>query len=422
MIKQIKYYILLVLLPFIYNHSIYGQSFRTMPLSPDIYTIQVNLNGDWNRRPVLNLKSDEYIHISFDRISDESFDRLRYRIIHCDASWNMTKDISEIDYLDGFNDNLIDDYSASINTTVSYTHFSLRVPNKDVSFRLSGNYVLQVYEETNEDNVLLYACFSVLDPLLNVAVGASSNTDIDTNRKHQQVSLSLMHPRLNIKDPFEDLKIYVKQNNRLDNMRRVSKPSTISSGKLIYEHLRELIFEATNEYRRFDIPSYRYNGLNVEHIEYNRPNYAMFIIPDKPKLNAYRYDQDQNGRFYIRNADAQDSAIEADYFYTHFTIPMDNPLLENVYINGDFTNNTFSDKYKLKYDYNTHEYKLSLLLKQGLYNYQYLSQVSKNLSTSAIDGNYYEAENEYSAFVYYRPAGQRYDSLIGYSAIQSRKK
>lgn len=422
MIKQIKYYIILVLLLAGYNSSTYGQAFRTMALSPEINTIQVNLNGDWNRRPVMNLNSDEYIHVSFDRISDDSFNRLRYRVIHCDAAWNISRDISEIDYLGGFNDNLIENYSASINTTVSYTHFSLAVPNRDVAFKISGNYVLQVYEEDDEDNILLYACFSVLESQLNVAVEASSNTDIDTNRKHQQVSLSLMHPRLNIKDPFEDLKIYVRQNNRLDNMRRVSKPSTISSGKLIYDHLRELIFEAANEYRRFDIPSYRYNGMNVEHIEYNRPHYAMYIIPDKSKLNTYRYDQDQNGRFYIRNADSENSAVEADYFYTHFSIPMDSPLLGNVYINGDFTNNTFSDKYRMKYDREAHEYKLSLLLKQGLYNYQYLTQVGKNLSTSAIDGNYYETENDYSALVYYRPSGQRYDSLIGYATIQSRKK
>lgn len=422
MIYRYKHYYIIILLFVLCNGNSWGQKFRTMALSPDIYTIQVNADGDWNRRPIIQLDSDEYIQIGFDRISDNSSNRLRYRITHCDAEWIPSKEISEIDFLNGFNDNLIDDYALSINTTVNYTHFKLNIPNRDVSFKISGNYLVQVYEEDDEDNVLLNICFSVLDAQVNVAMDISSNTDIDTNKSHQQVALTLLHPKLNIRDPFEDLKIYVRQNNRLDNSRRVSKPATIASGKLVYNHLRELIFEAGNEYRRFDIPSYRYNGLNVAHVEYNRPNYSMFITPDKLRLNGYRYDQDQNGRYFIRNAESGNHDVEADYFYTHFSIPMDSPFLENVYINGDFTNNTFSDKYKMVYDPNTGEYKLSVLLKQGLYNYQYLKQSGRVFSTSSIEGNYFETENEYSAYVYYRPSGQRYDSLIGWSSVLSRNK
>lgn len=422
MIYGKRFFFVVILLLVLCSSNVSGQAYRTMPLSPNIHTVQVNVNGDWNRRPVFELDSEEYVNINFDRISDNSTNRLRYRIIHCDAEWVPSKDISEIDYLNGFNDNLIDDYASSINTTVNYTHFSLNIPNRDVELKISGNYLVQVYEEDDEDNLLLNACFSVLESRVNIAIDVSGNTDIDSNKKHQQVELAVLHSKFNIRDPFQDLKIYVKQNNRLDNMRRVSKPSTVSSGKLIYNHLPELIFEAGNEFRRFDLPSYRYNGMNVEHIEYNRPNYSMYIMQDKPRLIGYRYDQDQNGRFFVRNAEAADSEVEADYFYTHFSIPMDSPLAGNVYINGDFTNNTFSDRYKMVYDYDNRIYSLSVLLKQGLYNYQYLEQAGRTISTSAIEGNYYEAENEYSAYVYYRPLGQRYDSLIGWSLVLSRNK
>lgn len=370
----------------------------------------------------MKLNEGEFIHIGFDRISENSFNRLRYRIIHCDADWKISRDISEIDYLDGFNDNLIEDYATSINTTVDYTHFNLDIPNRDVSLKLSGNYVVQVYEENDPDNILLNACFSVIESKLNVAVTVSSNTDIDTNKSHQQVSFSLIHPGMNIRDPFNDLKIFVRQNDRLDNERRVAKPSQVAANKLTYDHIRNLIFEAGNEYRRFETSSYRYNGMNVGHIEYNRPNYSMYIEPDRMRLSGYRYDQDQNGKFIIRSADVTNFDTEADYFITHFSIPMDEPLLESVYINGNFTDNSFTDKYKLEYDHLFKGYHVPLLLKQGLYNYQYLTKTANGYSTSAIEGNYFEAENEYSVLVYYRPAGQRYDSLIGYTNLQSRKK
>lgn len=400
-----------------------AQAYRTQAISPEIHTIQVNLNENWSQLPILKLNSDDNINISFDRISDNSFNRLRYRIFHCDAYWKKNTTISEIDYLDGFNDNLINDYDPSINTTIEYTHFNLTIPNRDISLKLSGNYVIEVYEENAPDEVLATACFMIVDSQLSVTATVSSNTDIDTNRNHQQLSFTLLHQGMNIRDPFTELMVFAQQNNRLDNERSNIKPTYVNPGKLIYEHNRDLIFEAGNEYRRFETSSYRYNGMNVEHIEYNRPDYTMYILKDILRIGrGYSYDQDQNGRYIIRTNEGNNSNTEADYFETIFTLAMDSPLNEDIYISGNFADNTFSDKYKMKYDYNEKAYRISLLLKQGMYNYLYFTKGNKGFSTAKIEGNYYETENEYTIYVYYRPTGQRYDSLIGVQILQSRDK
>ncbi|WP_029905024.1 DUF5103 domain-containing protein [Prevotella sp. 10(H)] len=418
---MIKYIFILFLLSF--NTLLSAQAYRTRALSPDIHTIQVNLNGNWLYNPVAKLNSNDNIHISFDRLSENSSNRLRYRIIHCDAYWNKSTGISDIDYLNGFNDNPIDDYAPSVNTTVEYTHFDLIIPNRDTSVKLSGNYVVEVYEDGDPDTVLLFACFSVVDPVVNIGATVSSNTDIDFNRHHQQMTFTIHHQGMNIRDPFSEIMVFVQQNNRLDNEKRKLKPTYVNPGKLIYEHNRDLIFEAGNEYRRFETFSYRYNGMNVEHIEYVRPGYVMDIITDKVRSGrSYSYDQDQNGRFFIRNNDSEYSDTESDYFTTNFTLAMEQPLLESIYINGNFTDNTFSDKYKMKYDHNDKVYRLSLLLKQGMYNYIYLTRDGSKFLTSNVEGNYFETENEYAVYVYYRPTGQRYDSLIGVQNIQSRAK
>lgn len=403
---------------------VYAQPYYTKAISPEIYTIQVNPDGDWSLNPVIRLNSGSRMHISFDRISEEnSFNRLRYKVIHCDAYWNESQSLTESDYIDGFNDNLIDDYKPSRNTTVEYTHFGFDIPNDDMGLKLSGNYTVMVYEDGYPDDILLTACFSVLDSQVSIGTTVSSNTDIDTNRSHQQLSFSILHQNVNIRDPYTDLKVFAWQNNRLDTERQKLKPTYITPGKLIYEHNRELIFEAGNEYRRFETSSHRYNGMNVGHIKYDRPTYSMYIVPDKIRAGrTYLYDQDQNGRFIIRTNESDYSETEADYFTTIFTIPTDSPILEDIFINGNFTANNFSDKYMMVYDREKKEYRLSLLLKQGLYNYQYLTKAGNSYSTAKIEGNYYEAENEYQIFVYHRPSGQRYDSLIGVQNIQSRKK
>jgi len=400
-----------------------AQVYRTQPISPEIHTVQVNVNENASLNPVVKLGSRDKISIRFDRISDDSFNRLRYRIIHCDAFWKPSRSISEIDYLNGFNDNLIDDYEPSVNTTVEYTHFSLSIPNEDLSIKLSGNYALEVYDEDNPDDILLTACFSILDSRLAIGASVSSNTDIDSNRNHQQLSFTIHHQGMNIRDPQAELFVFAQQNNRLDNERSQLKPTYINPGKLIYEHNRNLIFEAGNEYRRFETSSYRYNGMNVAHIEYKRPGYIMDIVKNKVRAGrTYSYDQDQNGRNFIRTNESDHSNTQSDYFTTNFTLEMDQPLNEDIYINGNFTYNTFSDKYRMEYDYNDKVYRLSLLLKQGLYNYQYLSRNGNSFSTAKVEGNYFEAENEYTIYVYYRPTGQRYDSLIGMQTIRSREK
>jgi len=337
--------------------------------------------------------------------------------------WNVSTSISDIDYLNGFNDNLINDYDPSVNTTVDYTHFSLTIPNRDITIKLSGNYVTEIYEEGRPDEVLLTACFSVVDPAVNIGATVSSNTDIDFNRNHQQVSFTIYHQGLNIRDPRSELFVFTGQNNRLDTERAKIMPTYINPGKIIYEHNKDLIFEAGNEYRRFETSSYRYNGMNVAHVEYNRPGYTMDIVTDKARANrSYSYDQDQNGRYFIRSNETDYPETEADYFMTNFTLDMDYPLNEDIYINGNFTNDTFSNKYKLEYSPNNKAYHLSLLLKQGLYNYQYLTKNGRTFSSGQIEGNFFETENEYTIYVYYRPTGQRYDSLIGVQTIHSREK
>lgn len=401
----------------------YAQTYHTQAISPEIQTIRVSRNGNWNITPVINLNSGDYIQIGFDRISDNSFDRLRYRLFHCDAYWKRSKGIAEIDYLDGFNDNPIDSYAPSVNTNVEYTHFDLTIPNRDAGVKLSGNYVVEVYDDSDPDNVLLTACFSVVDQLITIAPTVTSNTDIDTNKSHQQLSFDILYQGMNIRDPFTEIMVFALQNNRLDNERLILKPTYINPGKLIYSHNKSLIFEAGNEYRRFETSSYRYSGMNVESIEYQRPDYIMNIVTDKVRANrSYSYDQDQNGRFIIHNNDSELPDTEADYFITNFTLAMDQPLLEDIYINGNFTNNTFTNKYKMIYDTDKRAYRLSVLLKQGLYNYLYLVKEGDKYSTAKVEGNYYQTENEYSVYVYYRPTGQRYDSLIGMQSIQSRNK
>lgn len=399
-----------------------AQIFYTAAISPEIYTVQVKANGDWNSLPVMTLNGSDFINISFDRISDNSFNRLRYKLIACNADWTINKELSEVEYINGFNDNLVNNYFPSTNTTVDYTHFNFNIPNGDISLKIPGNYIVLVYEEDDYQNILLSARLSVLERNADIQAKVSPVTDIDANKEHQQVAFDIL-PLFTLRDPVSELKIYVRQNNRIDNERSGFNPTMITPNRIGYNHIKDLIFEGGNEYRRFDISSYKYNGFHVDHIEFRRPYYFMDIATDRIRANMpYVYDQDQNGHFIIRNRDGFDHDTDADYVRTIFTLDVDEPLLQTVFLNGFLSGNLPDDKYKMKYDTKTGKYNLTLLLKQGIYNYQYLTQTGNAFSTGLIEGNFYQTENEYSVWVYYRPVGQRFDNLIAVTSFYSRQK
>ncbi len=415
-----KKYLSLLLLTLASQLAISQSVYRTRPISDNIKTLIVSTSNGLLSPPVIKFGSNEQVIIKFDNLAiDEP--RLRYHLIHCNADWTRST-LSDVEYLSGFNNHLINDYRFSENTTVNYIHYELRFPNRDVQLKLSGNYCLVVTEDNNTDTPLLTACFSVLDNKVSIRSEVSGNTDIDFNREHQQLSFEINHPQLRLNNPKLELQVIVRQNNRTDNERIGIEPTYIQLNKLIYEHNPALIFEAGNEYRRFETVSQYYNGLNVYDIYYESPYYQAVLYKDAFRSKRVRqYDEDQNGRFFIRNADEYDFDVQSDYFMVNFTL--DGQTVDgDIYLNGDFTYNIFSDMLRMEYDAQANEYFASLLLKQGAYNYQYLSPGLKGFSTEIVEGNYYDTENEYLILVYYRAPGLRYDQLVGMHKAEFGKK
>ena len=387
------------------------KTFRTDVFSPIIKTLQLRANGDWEHPPVINLESDDYIEICFDELSANQT-RFTYSVVHCNADWTKSS-LMPVEYMTGFQNQLLYDYEPSFNTTMDYTHYKLYFPNDDMKFLVSGNYVILISEEGDENNPVLSACFSVVEQQVKTQMSITANTDIDFNKSSQQLSITIDYPS-NIFSAMQDFKIYVLQNNRRDNMVLLSAPSGVQPGKLTYQHNRKLIFEAGNEYRRFETVSTQYNGMNVQSVRYYSPYYHETLFPDDLRSRkSYIYDEDQNGRFFIRSNDAYNYDTESDYTFVHFTLPCERPFPDDIYILSETFYNLLDERSKMKYNYENKAYEKAVLMKQGLYNYLYVSLKDSKPTTGLAEGNYFQTENEYMILVYYRLPGGRYDKLIG---------
>ncbi len=396
--------------------SLFAQFTRSMV--GDIRSLQMVLNDDWSNPAVLTLGSDDEIVFSFDEMS-HTYNRYTYRIVHCNSDWTPSE-LFEIDYLDGFNNRPIEDWSNSENTTQLYTHYEFVIPNESVGLKVSGNYKVEIYDDDSSvDEPVAMFGFCVLDRRVGIDVQVSGNTEVDLNDKHQQVSFEIDYAGLNVSDPANDIKVVVVQNGRLDNRVSGIKPTYITSNKLQYVYKKELVFEAGNEYRRFELTDPYSPGMNVERVAFSDPYYNAELYIDKAG-KSYRNYYDENGRFFVNTLEGYGTDLEADYALVHFCLDAPYRSGGQYYLSGDAWGNRFADSNIMQYDAARGVYTATQLLKFGVYNYSYLwlPDGSERALTEFSEGNFYNTENEYTVYVYHRDFGARYDTLIGMQRVK----
>lgn len=407
-------------LPFISRSQAIDTS--TCIFSPSFRTLQATVNDNFFAPNVINLNSDDRITIEFDEISDDRR-YLRACVVHCNADWQPSP-LTDSEIITGFNEIEINDVEFSQATTVHYVHYRITLPDENFNFKVSGNYLLKVYEESNPEQTLLQIRFHVSEATALINGEVSTRTDIDYNNRHQQLSVSVNCDHAPLNNIYSDLKITLTQNNRTDNEVSLTTPTRVSGRTAIYEHQRPLIFPSGNEYRRFETVSTGYPGLHVDNISFSDPYYHMMLAVDEPRaLTQYLYDKTQNGRFVIREQNSSDSQTEADYVVVHFYLDSPHYNGLDIYLDGDFVNRRLDASSRMIYDSENSRYEKIMLLKQGAYNYQYIT-VGKNSpqsATATVEGDFFQTVNEYQVKAYTRRHGERYDRLIGFSTIFSTK-
>ncbi|MDR1653244.1 MAG: DUF5103 domain-containing protein [Prevotellaceae bacterium] len=395
-----------------------SQIFRTQIFDSQIKTLQIGIDGLDFSLPVINLNGDAVLTVSFDELSHTAH-TYYYRVLHCNYNWTQSQIIST-EYISGFTQGNITDYALSVATLVNYTHYRVRLPNDEMQFKISGNYVVQIYED-DVNQPVAQACFSVAEPNAEISGRVRGNTDSELNGAVQQLDFEVDINNRRITDPQNEIKVTVRQNRRLDNQVIDLKPTFLNGSKLSFINNKNLIFEGGNEYHRLDISSLYTASYGLDYVNYDgKINNAYLASYYRPQI--YIYEPDVNGKFLVHFQEAfYDVQTEADYVMVHFSFDSGEPFFDgNVYVGGDFNSNFIDDASRMKYVIEDGKYILTYLLKQGGYSYQYWF-VPKNqqvASTRRTDGSFWQTQNEYTIYVYQRGWGERYDKLIGVKVIQ----
>ena len=406
--------------------GLWAQSNPDKTYDTAIHTILIHPLNEPLAVPAIELNATHPLQISFDDFK-ASYQDYYYSIELMNADWTTTN-INAFDYVQGFNQIKINDFSVSSIAFQHYFHYQFSFPNNNCTPTKSGNYILKVFKNGNTNELIFTHRFYVVEDQIGIAAKVQEPYDGNISKTHQKISV-----QLDLKQIYslqtEQLQLEVIQNSRYNDAIKITEPNFIRGSILEYNKEDQLIFPSGKEARWLDLQSMQLVSDRISRFQKVQDQNYVFLKPDITRNElAYYSFNDLNGNFLISNTDALQSENQNDYAHVVFTyLPKDHlPLVgQNLYLSGAFTNNELNKNAEMVFDPKLGLYQKTLILKQGYYSYNYI--LRDRLDPNSIDdfteteGNHWETENNYSILVYYRAPGTQFDSLLGFSTINSKQ-
>lgn len=421
--------IVLIFLVFALFSVTKGQNFDNIATenrvySEDIVSVKLAPSDKQFGAPIIKLNSSDRLRLVFDHLG-ENDEYMKYTLIHCSHDWQPSQ-MNPLEYLDGFMEDEISQYSYSFNTVTGYSHYELLLPNDMIRITKSGNYILFVYDDIPENPILIQRFMVVESTTAGIVGEVAAAQDVNYMSTHQQVDFIAYTGNYNVRNPSMLLNATIMQNGRWDNaiIGLKFRSANLNEYNFSYDNLNKNIFPGGAEFRTFDLRTLRSTADRIVSINFNQKVNQAYILEDiaRPYV-PYQSGTTISGRCFWQNHDFEGENTE-DYVLTHFSLRCDFPVANgDLYVFGELTDWQIKDEAKLEFNPTLNYWETSLFLKQGYYNYQYVfvPYGEKKIDDTYIEGSHWQTHNEYTILLYLREEGTSYDKLIGTSTITIEK-
>lgn len=387
-----------------------------------IKTVLLTQKNSYERFPAIDLGSEQQLNLQFDELMPEN-DNYQFTLIHCTSDWQLSN-LKPNEYLRGNMFENINDYSFSTTTFQVYTHYNVDFPTADMKPKLSGNYIIKIYRNFDENDIILTRRFMVVDDKFIITPSAKIATNPNVRFTSQEIDFSVNIGDNSVPNPLIDVKATVMQNLRWDNAIFDLKPRFVNGKILDYNYETGNVFLGGNEFRYFDIRNLRFLSFNVRN-KYMEGNLKHAVLyRDATRVSqTYLQTIDFNGKMVVDNRDnALKGEIESDYAAVHFSYVSDK-LDKDVYVFGELSDWQMKDEFKMEWNEKSQEYEKTIMLKQAYYNYYFVTPDAKNAADlQQTEGNHSNTENDYHIMVYNKNQFMQYDELLGTIHCNSVKK
>ncbi len=395
----------------IYNNKIFSENIKSLTIGNQSIDI-----GE----PMLTLNSNSALKISFDELNQQ-INNLQYEVIHCNIEWEQS-DLMEMEFLEGYKVNYIENISKSFGTLDAYVHYEFNIPNENVKLIKSGNYILRIFDEYEPANSLATIKFYISENIMDVNFKIVETSNFEQRNYQQEFEFTYSYDPNNITDPYNDILITLQQNHQEFNEIWIESPNFVRENSIVYLANSDRVFDGANEFRFFDISSFRKVNGNIKKINYVDSSYQvdLFEEPNRSYKQYLSY-RDLNGKFFTRSFDHQNDEVQSEYGWVNFHLKSNKIINNDIYVYGQLSNWEINEKFRMSYDTIKKEYYHKLFLKQGYYNYLYVTSNEKgHISNRTIEGAHFETENEYIIKAYYRDPIDLFDRILSYKVFNSR--
>jgi hypothetical protein len=391
----------------------------------NIKSVKLTKANDAYSYPIIRLNSVDDLDLYFDDL-DGDIKNYYYTFQLCNADWTPT-DLKPFDYIKGFQTNRITTYRNSSIAFTKYTNYYARVPDKNCSPTRSGNYLLKVFLDNDTSKIVFKKRMLVVETKSTIAGQVLQPFSGNLFRTHQKLQVAVnLNSTLNVFNQ-QDVKVVLLQNYSWPTASYLLRPTIYRGNYFEYSDESTNSFPAGKEWRWIDLRSIRLMSERMQRLDKQPTRTDVYIKPDAERGGqVYFYYRDINGFYTIETTDNVNPFWQSDYVYTHFTFFPPNNLQypgKDIYLYGELTNYMTNEDAKMEFNAEKGAYEKTLFLKQGFYNYSYVTLPSKKsddpISFENTEGNYQTTENVYMVLVYYRPFGGRSDELIGYTLLNS---
>ncbi len=364
----------------------------------------------------------EQLILRFDDLENKS-QTYRYTFKHLDRNW-QDDGLFFTEYATGSLNGIIQDMQYSFNTLQPYTHYTLAFPNEKMQPKISGNFELIIYKDSAE-KPLFTKRFCVTENGVNIGLNLSRYLNNKNPQLNQRVEVQATAIAADINSNLRTLSLNVIQNNNFGLGVYHQTPSSVLGNRLLFQQL-DLTFSGNNEFYYFDNKIINQAFDMVMNTEISDNENYTYLYPVWAFPMNYQYQPDVNGAYFFRSnlmGRERDANREADYSWVVFSLESEEVKDKEIFVLGQFNNYQPTEENQMFYDVQNKRYIAKIYLKQGFYNYILATRDTQqgHLNFGEINGNFWQTENLYQAFLYYTPFGKNYDALLGYGEIRSKR-